>query len=106
MVNVTAAAAEQIKKSQTAANCEGLPLRIAVVGGGCSGLQYRLGFDEKGEADSQFDCNGIAVIVDEHSLGKINGLKLDFVDDIQGSSFVFRNPNASGGCGCGKSFSC
>lgn len=111
MVNVTDSAAEQIKKSQIVAKCEGLPLRIAVVGGGCSGLEYGLGFDEKGNEDAEFTCNGIPVIIDPKTITKIEGLELDYVDDQQGASFVFRSPNATGGghghghggggCGCG-----
>lgn len=115
MVNVTASAAEQIKKSQIVAKCEGLPLRIAVVGGGCSGFEYGLGFDEKGAEDAEFTCNGIPVIIDPKTIKNIKGLELDYVDDQQGASFVFRNPNApggghghggGGGCGCGGGSSC
>lgn len=106
MITVTPVAAEQIKKSAQNADCANLPLRIAVVSGGCSGNQYRLGFDEQGEGDTKFESNGINVIVDTGSLPLVKGLELDFVDDLQGSSFVFKNPNAHGGCGCGKSFSC
>lgn len=117
MVNVTDSAAEQIKKSQVVAKCEGLPLRIAVVGGGCSGLEYGLGFDEKGNEDAEFTCNGIPVIIDPKTITKIEGLELDYVDDQQGASFVFRSPNApsggghghgggGGGCGCGGGGSC
>ena len=119
MVNVTDNAAEQIKKSQVVAKCEGLPLRIAVVGGGCSGLEYGLGFDEKGAEDAEFNCNGIPVIIDPKTITKIKGLELDYVDDHQGASFVFRSPNAPqghghgggghgghGGCGCGGGSSC
>ena len=106
MITVTPVAAEQIKKSAQNADCAGLPLRIAVVSGGCSGHQYRLGFDEEGKEDTKFESNGINLIVDAGSLPLVKGLELDFVDDLQGSSFVFKNPNSQGGCGCGKSFSC
>ncbi len=108
MVNVSDSAAEQIKKSQVVAKCEGLPLRIALVGGGCSGPEYGLGFDEKGAEDAEFACNGIPVIIDPKTITKIEGLELDYVEDQQGASFVFRMPKAAhghghghGGCGCG-----
>jgi iron-sulfur cluster insertion protein len=81
-------------------------LRIAVSGGGCSGFQYGLSFDEQANPeDSVFERDGIAVVVDEVSLDLLNGAELDFVEDLMGASFQIKNPNAASSCGCGNSFS-
>ena len=105
MITVTDNAAGQIKKLQTEMSHEGKSLRVAVVGGGCSGNQYSMGFDEEKEGDSKFEAGGVTVLVDNQSLTMLNGIELDFVQNIQGSNFVFNNPNATGSCGCGNSFS-
>ena len=81
-------------------------LRIAVSGGGCSGFQYGLSFDEQQNADdSVFERDGITVVVDDVSLDLLNGSELDFVEDLMGASFQIKNPNAASSCGCGNSFS-
>ena len=81
-------------------------LRVAVLEGGCSGNEYRLGFEnDEHDGDSKFDCNGVTLIVDEQSLSLVNGVEIDYQNGLQGSFFVFNNPQATGGCGCGKSFS-
>lgn len=81
-------------------------LRIAVSGGGCSGFQYGISFDDrKNDDDFVFERDGIAVIVDDTSLDLLNGAELDFVEDLMGASFQIRNPNAASSCGCGNSFS-
>ncbi len=81
-------------------------LRIAVSGGGCSGFQYGLSFDEeRHEDDVVFEKNGVAVVVDEVSLSLLDGAEIDFVEDLMGASFQIRNPNAASSCGCGNSFS-
>jgi iron-sulfur cluster insertion protein len=81
-------------------------LRIAVSGGGCSGFQYGLSFDDqRNPDDSVFEHGGIAVIVDDVSLDLLNGAELDFVEDLMGASFQIKNPNAASSCGCGNSFS-
>lgn len=105
MITVTENAVEQIKKLQTKMSHEGKPLRVAVVGGGCSGNQYSMGFDDEKEGDSKFETGGVTVLVDDQSLAMLDGIELDFVENIQGSNFVFNNPNATGSCGCGNSFS-
>ena len=106
MITVTEAAVAQIKKVKASNDDFKECLRIAVVGGGCSGNSYQMGFDDKQDGDASFETGGLTVVVDEMSLPKVNGLELDFVENLEGSSFVFRNPNSTGGCGCGKSFSC
>ena len=81
-------------------------LRIAVSGGGCSGFQYGLSFDEqRNPDDSVFQHGEIAVVVDDVSLDLLNGAELDFVEDMMGASFQIKNPNAASSCGCGNSFS-
>ena len=81
-------------------------LRIAVSGGGCSGFQYSFSFDEeRHEDDVVFEKDGITVVVDEVSLGLLDGAEIDFVEDLMGASFQIRNPNAASSCGCGNSFS-
>jgi iron-sulfur cluster insertion protein len=81
-------------------------LRIAVSGGGCSGFQYGLTFDEETNPDDRvFEHGGVRVVVDEVSLDLLNGAEIDFVEDLMGASFQIRNPNAASSCGCGNSFS-
>ncbi len=81
-------------------------LRIAVSGGGCSGFQYHFSFEEeRKEDDVVFEKNGVAIVVDETSLGLLAGAEVDFVEDLMGASFRVKNPNATSSCGCGHSFS-
>ena len=81
-------------------------LRIAVSGGGCSGFQYGLTFDEETNPDDLvFEHGGVRVVVDEVSLDLLNGAEIDFVEDLMGASFQVKNPNAASSCGCGNSFS-
>lgn len=81
-------------------------LRISISGGGCSGFQYHFVFDDQQLVDDQlFEHLGAKVVIDEISLGLLNGSQLDFVEDLAGSAFVIKNPNAASSCGCGNSFS-
>lgn len=80
-------------------------LRVMVEQGGCAGLQYSLGLDKGPVAgDEIYELTGVAVYVDPHSLPIVDGLSIDFVEDLEKSGFVFNNPNAHGLCSCGKSF--
>ena len=80
-------------------------LRMKVVGGGCSGLQYQLGFDEaRGDSDEIIEAGGVRVFVDEKSALYLSGSVLDYVDTLQESGFKIQNPNAKSSCGCGQSF--
>lgn len=82
-------------------------LRIAVTGGGCSGFQYALGFDtEQHPDDIAFEQGGVKVLVDEQSAEYLHGAIVDFHDGLQGKGFAVENPNSTGSCGCGSSFSC
>ncbi len=82
-----------------------LMFRISVSGGGCSGFQYGFSFDGEATADDLiFERNGVKVVVDETSLELLAGAEIDYVDELIGSSFQIRNPNATSSCGCGNSF--
>jgi len=106
MIHVTAKAAEQIQVLQKKEGLEGHVLRVAAQGGGCSGMSYRLAFDkEAGAEDKTFEDQGVKILVDKKSYIVLNGMTLDFTDGLQGSGFVFNNPNAKSTCGCGSSFS-
>lgn len=85
---------------------DNLRLRISVSGGGCSGFQYHFVLDNQQQSDDLiFAHKGAEVIVDEVSLGLLEGSMLDYVEDMVASSFVLKNPNATASCGCGNSFS-
>lgn len=83
---------------------EGKPLRVFVQGGGCSGFQYGFTFDAKNENDNVMEQSGITVVVDPQSATYLKDATLDYVEDFRGAGFSVQNPNATGGCGCGKSF--
>ncbi|HEX8070119.1 MAG TPA: iron-sulfur cluster assembly accessory protein [Pyrinomonadaceae bacterium] len=106
-LTVTEPAAEEIKKFM--AGEEGLPasagLRVRVVPGGCSGFQYSLNIEEDArQGDHVLDQHGVRLFVDMFSAQYLNGVEIDFVTSVMGSGFTFKNPNATGGCGCGSSF--
>jgi iron-sulfur cluster insertion protein len=83
-----------------------LKLRVFVQGGGCSGFQYGLTFDEAvNEDDTTFEKNGVTLLVDSMSFQYLVGAEIDYKEDINGSQFVIKNPNATTTCGCGSSFS-
>lgn len=84
----------------------GLMLRVTVHGGGCSGFQYELGFDDTVNPDDfTFEKDGAKVVTDATSMQFINGAEIDFLQTMMKSEFKIKNPNAASGCGCGKSFS-
>ena len=106
-LNVTEQAAGEIKKFM--AGEEGLPetagLRVRVVPGGCSGFQYSLNIEEESRPnDHVIESNGVRMFVDMFSAQYLNGVEIDYVTNVMGSGFTFKNPNATGGCGCGSSF--
>jgi iron-sulfur cluster assembly protein len=82
-------------------------LRIQVVGGGCSGFQYRMGFDKNfnDQNDQLFEFDGLRVFIDKQSLLYMDGAEVDYIEGLHGAGFKFNNPNSSGSCGCGSSFS-
>lgn len=106
-INLTEAAAAEVRKfmAADAVPLESGGLRVSVLPGGCSGFKYNLNIEEKPEADDiVLDVSSLRVFVDGFSLQYLNGVTIDYVTSMQGSGFTFSNPNASGGCGCGSSF--
>lgn len=104
-VTLTDRAARQVKKIKEDEDLgEDLYLRMAVEGGGCSGLSYKLGFDYKSEEDEIFESNGIEIIVDSRHLMYLEGISIDYPDGLDARGFTFENPNAEETCGCGSSF--
>jgi iron-sulfur cluster assembly protein len=92
-VSITDRAAERIKKLVTVEQKEGYGLRLKVVGGGCSGLQYKLDVDQQKAGDRVFEKEGARVLVDMKSLLYLNGTELDYKEGLMQSGFVFQNPN-------------
>ncbi len=82
----------------------GQALRVAVRGGGCSGFQYALAFDQAKDDDNVFEVDGVAVIVDKVSMQFVFGSEVDYVEGLQGAGFQVNNPNVVAACGCGSSF--
>jgi iron-sulfur cluster assembly protein len=80
-------------------------LRVKVVGGGCSGLQYRMDLDEERTGDKVFERDGAKLLVDRKSFLYLNGTELDYAEELMTSGFNLRNPNVKRSCGCGSSFS-
>lgn len=105
-VTLTSSAAKQV---QSIINKEGLDsnlfLRVAVEGGGCSGLSYKLGLDYRTEDDTIFENHGVEVIVDPKHLMYLEGIEIDYPDGLDARGFTFDNPNSVEDCGCGTSFS-
>jgi iron-sulfur cluster assembly protein len=79
-------------------------LRVGVRGGGCSGFQYQLAFDDQHEGDAIFEDQGLRILVDNQSLPYVDGSEIDYVDSLQGAGFQVNNPNVVAACGCGSSF--
>ena len=79
-------------------------LRVGVRGGGCSGFQYQLAFDEHRDGDIVFEDHGLRILVDGQSLPYVDGSSIDYVDSLQGAGFQVNNPNVVAACGCGSSF--
>ncbi len=105
-IALTERAAAQVKLIQERENRPDSKLRVSVVGGGCSGLSYKLSFEDAAkEKDKIFSCFGVDVLVDAKSLLFLKGIEVDFTDGLSGQGFVFQNPNAKSTCGCGTSFS-
>ena len=104
ILSISPTAAEKVRELLEQENDPSLALRVFVAGGGCSGLQYGMTLDEEQEGDTIVEQSGIRVLVDEMSLGYINGSQIDYVDSLMGAGFTVNNPNAVSTCGCGHSF--
>ena len=106
LLTLTDAAIEKVKYfAKSMPDSEGKPLRVFIQGGGCSGFQYGFTFDEKKEGDNVLEQGGITVLVDPQSAQYLKGATVNYVEDFRGAGFSVENPNSTGGCGCGKSFS-
>lgn len=103
---VTDTAAAKIREiRETEAIESTYALRVKVMGGGCSGFQYDLFFDEPAEGDNHFESQGVKLVCDAMSFMYLMGTSIDYVEGLQGAGFKFLNPNTTGSCGCGSSFS-
>ena len=105
MITLTDTAAEKVKELLNGQGSDPeAGLRLAVRGGGCSGFQYALAFDQLREGDQVFELADIRVLVDSESLPFVEGSEVDYVDGLQGAGFAVNNPNVVAACGCGQSF--
>ena len=104
LIALTPGAATKVRELLAEEGDETLVLRVAIQGGGCSGFQYGLGFDNVAEGDVQLDLEGVPVVVDPFSAPYLRGTTIDFLNTIEESGFKIDNPNATASCGCGHSF--
>jgi len=106
LLTLTDKAIDKVKYFATSMpDSENKPLRVFIQGGGCSGFQYGFTFDEKKADDLVLEQGGITVVVDPQSQSYLKNSTVDYVEDFRGAGFSVTNPNSTGGCGCGKSFS-
>lgn len=105
-MTITDNAAKRIQQLRQKQGNDKLMLRVTVLGGGCSGFQYELSFDDQvNDGDLTFENAGAVVVTDEISMPYLNEAKIDFIQSMMKSEFKIFNPNAASGCGCGQSFS-
>ena len=105
-ITVTPKAIDRIKRAMKIEDKENWNLRMSVEQGGCSGMSYKMTFDEKpGEMDKVMESNGLKILCDLKSWLYLKGLEVDFSDDLLNGGFKIHNPNANRTCGCGTSFS-
>jgi iron-sulfur cluster assembly accessory protein len=106
MVQLTETAISKVREILDTQEPKPAGLRIAVVGGGCSGFSYSMAFENSpGMLDKTYTFDGLKVYVDQASLLYLDGAQVDFVETLEGSGFKFNNPNVKSTCGCGSSFS-
>ena len=106
LITITPKAAEKVGEFMKQENKETLYLRVYVSGGGCSGLSYGMGFEEKADDDdSIINQNGVNMIVDSYSQKYLKGANIDYIESLMGSGFKINNPNVTKSCSCGHSFS-
>ena len=106
MISLTPVASSKVKEIMSTQNPAPSALRVAVVGGGCSGFQYHMAFENQtSETDDVYDFDGLKVLVDQMSSMYLDGVEIDYVETLEGAGFKFNNPNVKSTCGCGSSFS-
>lgn len=106
MISLTDKGAEKVREFLAAqqADMSLAGLRVGVRGGGCSGFQYQLAFDEQRDGDEVFEDHGLKLLVDGPSLPYVSGSVIDYEESLQGAGFKVNNPNVVAACGCGSSF--
>jgi len=106
MVTITDKGAEKVHEflASQQADMSVAGLRVGVRGGGCSGFQYQLAFDDQRESDVVFESHGLKLLVDAESLRYVQGSIIDYEESLQGAGFKVENPNVVAACGCGSSF--
>ena len=106
MITITDKGAEKVREflASQEADLSSAGLRVGVRGGGCSGFQYQLAFDEQRESDAVFESHGLKLLVDRESLPYVSGSTIDYEESLQGAGFKVSNPNVVAACGCGSSF--
>jgi len=106
MISITDKGAEKVREFLAAQQADAslAGLRVGVRGGGCSGFQYQLAFDEQREDDEVFEDHGLKLLVDRPSLPYVRGSVIDYEESLQGAGFKVSNPNVVAACGCGSSF--
>ena len=104
-VSLTAKAVEMVRDAMTRENLTGYGIRVGVVGGGCSGFQYSMDFENAAkDGDQVYEQDGLKVYVDPMSSMYLLGVNIDYIVGLQGAGFKFNNPSAKNTCGCGQSF--
>jgi iron-sulfur cluster assembly accessory protein len=106
MITVTPVATTKVKEIMSQQNPAPVALRVAVVGGGCSGFSYHMAFEnQENSTDNVYEFDGLKVLVDQMSEMYLEGVSVDYVETLEGAGFKFNNPNVKSTCGCGSSFS-
>lgn len=106
IVGITPKAAEKVSEFMKQEGKDSLFLRVYVSGGGCSGLSYGMGFEEKSDEDDYvLEQNGVKVLIDSYSQNYLKGANIDYIESLMGSGFKINNPNITKSCSCGHSFS-
>ncbi|AFZ35832.1 iron-sulfur cluster assembly accessory protein [Stanieria cyanosphaera PCC 7437] len=114
MISISQTAAKEIKRIQLSRQQPDSQLRLTIKSGGCSGLFYVLNLEpnnqhnleQTSQTDHLYESNGIKIIVNQETFCYVEGLQLDYSEDLMGGGFRFQNPNAISSCGCGLSFTC
>jgi iron-sulfur cluster assembly accessory protein len=105
MVQLTEVAAGKVKEIMAQQNPAPAALRVAVVGGGCSGFSYHMAFDnQENPSDNVYEFEGVKLLVDQMSEMYLDGVQIDYIETLEGAGFKFNNPNVKSTCGCGSSF--